>query len=82
VITGIVAEMAGTLGPMIKASRRYDGPLGKRDRAFAFGLLAVLIGAGFTPGLWTSIYLAILLALSAYTVINRARGSVAEANTP
>lgn len=79
VVAGIVSEMAGTLGPMIKASRRYDGPLGKSDRAFAFGLLAVLIGVGITPGLWSSVYLAVLLALSATTVLNRARRIVAEA---
>jgi phosphatidylglycerophosphate synthase len=79
VVAGIVSEMAGTLGPMIKASRRYDGPLGKSDRAFAFGLLAVLIGVGITPGLWTSVYLAVVLALSATTVLNRARRIVAEA---
>ncbi|MEZ5873475.1 MAG: CDP-alcohol phosphatidyltransferase family protein [Hyphomicrobiales bacterium] len=79
VVAGIVSEMAGTLGPMIKASRRYDGPLGKSDRAFAFGLLAVLIGVGIAPGLWTSVYLAVLLALSAITVLNRARRIVAEA---
>lgn len=79
VVTGIVAEMAGALGPLIKASRRYDGPLGKSDRAVAFGVLAVLIGGGFAPGLWTSLYLAILLALSVLTVINRARRIVAEA---
>jgi len=79
VVAGIVSEMAGVLGPLIKASRCYDGPLGKSDRAFAFGLLAVLIGIGFAPGLWTSIYLAVLLALSARTVVNRARRIVAEA---
>jgi phosphatidylglycerophosphate synthase len=79
VVAGIIAEMAGALGPLIKASRRYDGPLGKSDRAFAFGLLAVLLGIGFAPGLWTSIYLAVLLALSARTVVNRARRIVAEA---
>ena len=55
------------------------GRSGKSDRAFAFGLLAVLIGLGFAPGLWTSIYLAVLLALSARTVVNRARRIVAEA---
>lgn len=82
VVTGIIAEMAGALGPLIKTSRRYDGPFGKSDRALAFGLLAVLLGLGLTPGLWTSLYLAALLALSAYTVINRARRIVAEANTP
>lgn len=79
VVAGIIGEMAGALGPLIKSSRCYDGPLGKSDRAFAFGLLAVLIGIGFAPGLWTSIYLALLLALSARTVVNRARRIVAEA---
>jgi len=79
VVTGIIAEMAGGLGPLIKAPRRYDGPFGKSDRAFAFGLLAVLLGVGLAPGLWTSVYLGILLALSVCTVINRARRIVAEA---
>lgn len=80
VVTGIIAEMAGALGPLIKASRRYDGPFGKSDRAVAFGFLALLIGLGLQPGLWTSVYLAILLALSAYTVVNRARRIIAEAS--
>ncbi|MGK2922854.1 MAG: CDP-alcohol phosphatidyltransferase family protein, partial [Methyloceanibacter sp.] len=79
VVTGIVAEMTGALGPLIKASRRYDGPFGKSDRALGFGLLAVLLGFGIAPGLWTGVYLGILLALSAYTVVNRARRIVAEA---
>ncbi len=82
VVAGIIAEMAGALGPLIKAPRRYDGPFGKSDRAFAFGLLAVIIGVGFAPGRWTSVYLAILLALSVVTVINRARAIVAESKTP
>jgi len=65
---------------MIKAPRHYDGPLGKSDRAFAFGLLAVLLGVGIAPGVWTGIYLAVLLALSVITVLNRARRIVAEAS--
>jgi len=83
VVTGIIAEMAGALGPLIRAPRHYDGPFGKSDRALAFGLLAVLLGLdlglGLAPGLWTSVYLGILLALSVCTVINRARRIVAEA---
>jgi phosphatidylglycerophosphate synthase len=82
VVAGIIAEMAGALGPLIGAPRRYDGPLGKSDRAFAFGLLAVLIGIGFAPDAWSSVYLAILLALSAVTVVNRARAIVAASKTP
>jgi CDP-diacylglycerol--glycerol-3-phosphate 3-phosphatidyltransferase len=80
VVFGIIGEMAGALGPMIKAPRRYDGPLGKSDRAFAFGLLAVLLGISIAPGVWTSIYLTVLLALSTITVLNRARRIVAEAS--
>jgi CDP-diacylglycerol--glycerol-3-phosphate 3-phosphatidyltransferase len=71
--------MAGALGPMIGASRSYAGPFGKSDRAFAFGLLAVLIGAGLAPGLWSTLYLAAILVLSALTVRNRALSAVAGA---
>jgi CDP-diacylglycerol--glycerol-3-phosphate 3-phosphatidyltransferase len=79
VVAGIVAEMTGALGPMLGGKRNYAGPLGKSDRAFAFGLLAVLIGLGLAPGLWSTLYLAALLLLSALTVLNRARRIVAEA---
>jgi CDP-diacylglycerol--glycerol-3-phosphate 3-phosphatidyltransferase len=79
VILGIVGEMAGALGPMLGSQRRYDGPLGKSDRAFAFGTLAFLIGIGIAPGVWTTVVLAVLLALSALTILNRARSIVAGA---
>jgi len=79
VVAGIIAEMAGALGPMIGAKRCYAGPLGKSDRAFAFGLLAVLLGLGLAPGLWSTLYLAALLLLCALTMLNRARAIVAEA---
>jgi CDP-diacylglycerol--glycerol-3-phosphate 3-phosphatidyltransferase len=79
VTAGIVAEMTGALGPMLGGPRNYAGPFGKSDRAFAFGLLAVLIGVGLAPGLWSTLYLAALLLLSALTVLNRARSIVAQA---
>jgi CDP-diacylglycerol---glycerol-3-phosphate 3-phosphatidyltransferase len=80
VVLGIIGEMAGALGPMLGGMRRYDGPLGKSDRAFAFGLLAFLIGLGLKPGRWTSIYLVVLLGLACLTVLNRARAIVAHSN--
>jgi CDP-diacylglycerol--glycerol-3-phosphate 3-phosphatidyltransferase len=79
VTAAIIGEMAGALGPMLGATRSYDGPLGKSDRAFAFGALAFLVGIGLMPGLWTTIYLATLLALGALTIFNRARSIVAQA---
>jgi CDP-diacylglycerol--glycerol-3-phosphate 3-phosphatidyltransferase len=81
VVAGVIGEMAGALGPLVKAPRSYAGPFGKSDRALAFGLLAILLGLGLPPGLWTTLYLAALLLLSALTIINRARRIVAEADT-
>jgi CDP-diacylglycerol--glycerol-3-phosphate 3-phosphatidyltransferase len=79
VVASIIGEMTGVLGPMIGATRRYDGPFGKSDRAFGFGALAVLLWLGLSPGLWTTFVLAVMLVLAAVTVWNRARRAVAEA---
>ena len=79
VMTGILVEMAGIVGMQIGASRRYDGPVGKSDRAFVFGLLAFLLGIGVDVGVWIDILLGLALALSGVTVVNRARRALAEA---
>ena len=79
VVASIIGEMTGVLGPMIGATRRYDGPFGKSDRAFGFGALAVLLWLGLSPGLWTTSVLAVMLVLAAVTVWNRARRAIAEA---
>ena len=41
--------------------------------------LEVQLGAGLQPGLWSELYLWLLLALAIATVINRARQIVAKA---
>ncbi len=79
VVFSIIAEMAGALGPMLGVKRNYAGPLGKSDRAVGFGLLAVLLGVGLAPGLWSDIYVWVLLVLAMATMLNRARLIVAEA---
>lgn len=79
VVSGTIAEFAGVVGPAIGASRRYDGPFGKSDRAFAFGSIAALLGLGLAPGPWTAVALAGMLGLSAITIWNRARKAIAEA---
>jgi len=79
VMTGLLVEMTGIVGVQIGASRRYDGPVGKSDRAFVFGLLAFLLGIGVQAGGWIDILLGLALALSGVTVVNRARRALAEA---
>ncbi len=80
VMAGILVEMTGVVGIQICASRRYDGPVGKSDRAFIFGLLAFLLGIGIGAGVWVDILLALALVLSGITVVNRARKALAEAD--
>ena len=45
IVLAVISEMTGVVGVMTGASRRYDGPMGKSDRAFVFGALALWIGA-------------------------------------
>ena len=52
VIMAILTEMAGVLGALIGGVRRYDGPMGKSDRAFVFGLLSLVLGLGASPEGW------------------------------
>ena len=78
VVLGIVSEMAGVAAVQIGASRRYDGPMGKSDRAFAFGLLALLLGLGVTPGRWLDVGLVVAAALLGMTCVNRCRRALRE----
>jgi CDP-diacylglycerol--glycerol-3-phosphate 3-phosphatidyltransferase len=79
VVLAALTEMAGSLGPTIGASRRYDGPLGKSDRAFVFGLLCLLLGSGVRPGTWLLVVQVVVVALLAVTVANRSRRALLEA---
>jgi len=73
-----ISEMTGVIGVQIGASRRYDGPMGKSDRAFAFGALGLLLGCGLpiVPLVPYVLWLVLVLLLS--TIINRARGALKE----
>ncbi len=39
----LLSEYAGVMAPLIGQERRYDGPMGKSDRAFWLSLIAVII---------------------------------------
>lgn len=72
-ILAIISEMTGVVAIQIGATRRYDGPMGKSDRAFAFGLLALLVGLGVPTANWLFYVQILLIVLLALTIINRAR---------
>lgn len=78
VLLSAISEMTGVLGLMIGASRRYDGPMGKSDRAFVFGALGLALGFGVRSGRWLAWLLTAVLALLVVTIFNRARRALKE----
>lgn len=78
IVLSTISEMAGVLGLMVGASRRYDGPMGKSDRAFVFGLLGLLAGLGVSLGQYLAWVLWAVAAAIALTIANRVRQGLAE----
>lgn len=64
------------LGQVIGKSRRYDGPMGKSDRAFVFGFMGLSVAifghlSSFVYGLmW------LVVVLIAWTTVRRARAGL------
>ena len=77
-----LSEYAGALGVSVGASRRYDGPMGKSDRAFVFGALGLLVAVGVALPPWTAALLPVVAALTGWTVVRRVRGALAEIRPP
>jgi CDP-diacylglycerol--glycerol-3-phosphate 3-phosphatidyltransferase len=78
VLLAWLSEYAGVLGLMVGASRRYDGPMGKSDRAFVFGLLGFLLAVGVPVQGWLTSIMAVLAALLLFTTYNRVKRGLAE----
>jgi CDP-diacylglycerol--glycerol-3-phosphate 3-phosphatidyltransferase len=72
VILSIFTEMTGVIGVQIGASRRYDGPLGKSDRAFLLGSMGLLLGLRVPIERAIPYLLLAMILLSALTILNRA----------
>ena len=76
IIVAIMSEFCGLLAFMMCGERRYDGPMGKSDRALAIAVLGFLIGLGISlqPVLgWIFI---LLTALCIWSCINRLRSAL------
>ncbi len=73
IVLAVIVEMTGVLGLMVGSDRRYDGPFGKSDRAFAFGVLAVAIALGLMNAVVLNGLLSLLILLSCWTIVNRAK---------
>ena len=72
VLLAAASEAAGLAGVATGAGRRYDGPLGKSDRAAAIGALAIVAALGVPLATWIDWLFAIFAAFTAATVVSRA----------
>ena len=76
VLMAVISEMTGVIAAMLGTGRRYDGPLGKSDRAFTIGALALLLGGGVAPGAWLNVLFIALNVLLLVTIYNRVRNGL------
>lgn len=78
IVLAVISEFAGVLGHTVGATRRYDGPMGKSDRAFVFGALGLWIGLSAQLPDWTAYVMPVLAAALVVTIVNRVRCGLAE----
>ncbi|MBP1167191.1 MAG: CDP-alcohol phosphatidyltransferase family protein [Chryseobacterium culicis] len=74
IVLSIINEIAGVMGKIVGKERRYDGPMGKSDRALILGLygLLTLFGVNITvvsPYIFGIII--VLLLISTYTRLKK-----------
>jgi CDP-diacylglycerol--glycerol-3-phosphate 3-phosphatidyltransferase len=81
-LLAIFSEFAGLLGPLIKASRRRDGPMTSDLRLLCFGIFGAGIGSGYVLTAPINIALAVITVLLLLTIITRIRKAVAEVTKP
>lgn len=78
ILLSFLTEYAGVLGMMIGSSRRYDGPMGKSDRAFIFSVISLGIATSLLSVDWLNTLLWLIIFLLLITVINRVKKGLQE----
>ena len=78
IVLALLSEYAGALGPLVGASRRYDGPMGKSDRAFVFGVIGLIAGLFSPLPEWVALIMPALAGALVVTIVNRVRNGLRE----
>lgn len=80
-LLAVMSEMMGVVAVQIGASRRYDGPSGKSDRALFFSIMALVYAMGIPLAGWATWALVLINCLLVITLFNRANMALKEIRT-
>ena len=73
-----LSELVGVLGQVVGKNRRYEGPMGKSDRAFVFGVLGLYVAIFGHLGSFVYELMWVVVVLIAWTTVRRARMGLSE----
>ena len=71
IFLALLSEYAGVMAPLIGEKRRYDGPMGKSDRAFVLGALCVALALNIISMTFLNGILWAMVALLIFTIYQR-----------
>jgi CDP-diacylglycerol--glycerol-3-phosphate 3-phosphatidyltransferase len=74
IVLSIINEFAGVMGKVIGKERRYDGPMGKSDRALLLGVYGLILFFGVNISSYSKYIfgiISLLLVLSTYTRLKK-----------
>ncbi|MGG7551756.1 CDP-alcohol phosphatidyltransferase family protein [Chryseobacterium arthrosphaerae] len=74
IVLSVINEFAGLMGKIVGKERRYDGPMGKSDRALILGLYGLLMFSGVSISSVSEYIfgtIIILLVISTYTRLKK-----------
>ncbi|TQM23178.1 MULTISPECIES: CDP-alcohol phosphatidyltransferase family protein [Chryseobacterium] len=79
IVLGIINEFAGLMGKIVGKERRYEGPMGKSDRALILGLYGLLMLFGISIAGISQYIFEIIIALLLISTYIRLKKSLHEA---
>lgn len=79
IILSIINEFAGLIGKAVGKERRYDGPMGKSDRALILGLYGLVVFFGVNISNYSQYIFGLIILLLLISTYTRLKKSLHEA---
>ena len=76
IILSIINEFSGVLAKSISGERRYDGPMGKSDRASLIGILCLLFYLGFEVGRYLNYVFGVAVSMLVLSTLIRLKNAI------